>query len=536
MGKILKRPTITEKISRYKNKFGLTIAAIAAIGTFSLTDPFSSEKQKTTENETPTIEKVIEDEALTIGILKDRDDDNFENSIPLYADSKLSHLSTQLKDGTVFITEGNLMDNNTTTHKIYTFNNSGTIVSGYIEKKYATHSAVVDSKHSNIYIVKEEKGANLRSAPEITPDNRRGTIPYKSLVVGDAGNSWTNVIYLTSDSIKNGYVSSELLEKKTNLFSKDKDIHNKDNEPTIKYVVEKGEVFGIDVSGICEKQLRKLLTGEVEIPNKIPATRSGNVDISEYTHKKPNFVYIKLGASKMFSTEISPSVSPDYQALASVCEELGVPYGFYYYSTCITKEEAKKEADLIKENLAKLTEQKYNLLPFAIDVEVFIFKDLPAKHKPKADSKKDRQYNRPMKEVTSSKAELANLLEPTTGKTTLYTNRNATDDEWASRFIDIKQYQQEIRTGESHIWFVAPKGDKRHEQSMQKFIQYVKARQIVLDAKTDNTKRNLIDINVIDADAFKSYLDGTYNEKGLQFAKTNSQSKTQQVASNDRTR
>ena len=64
------------------------------------------------------------------------------------------------------------------------------------------------------------------------------------------------------------------------------------------------------------------------------------------------------------------------------CEELGIPYGFYYYSTSTTKSEANIEYENIIEEFEDLGDLKYNLLPFAIDVELGGNGDIT----------KDRQY------------------------------------------------------------------------------------------------------------------------------------------------
>lgn len=517
MKKNLRKPGITEKVLKYKNGLGLKIAAIAlaiGIGNFASVGTISEEKEQ---------------QSVTIGILKDLPNDKFENSIPLYSNSKLSLLSSELKDGTIIVTDDNIMDKNSTTYKVYTFNNKGTVVSGYIEAKYLKNAANVTTEHTQIYVVNEKSGANLRLTAEVTPDNKIGSIPHNAVVLGGKHNNWTEVIYLTSESMETGFVSGELLERKSDLFDK--------SESKIDYIVENDNVLGIDVSGIDEKELRKLLTGELQIPEQIQTRRGHNVEFSQYKHRKPNFVFIKLGASKIFSNELGKGYPTKYKELAAVCEELKVPYGFYYYSTCVNKDEAKKEFTWIKDAIDQLPDRKYNLLPFAIDVEVALAKELPTKKRDKIQQQKDRQYNASVKSVTSAKAELANLLEQTyIGKTQLYTSRNAVDSDLSSMILDVEQYQKELNTGNSHIWFVCPTPNVLHEKSMEKISHYVQSKQIVLDAKINkNPKRDLIDINSIKSNAFQSYIDGTYTKKGLEFAKNNAKRHLQKqyIAQND---
>lgn len=516
MNKILKKPKITEQILKYKNGLGLKIAAIATaigIGSFAFMGNISNEKSQ---------------EPLTIGVLKDIPDDKFENSIPLYTDSKLSVISGELKDGSLIITDKNLFNSDSFPCQIYTFNNNGTIVTGYVENKYIKNSVRVDSEHSNIYVVNEKKGANLRLTAEVAENNKACSIPYNSIVLGSKQEKWTEVVYITANSMDTGFVSGELLDKKGNLFDKE--------TPKINYVVENDNVLGIDVSGIAPQELRKLLSGELEISDKIETRRGHSVDLSQYKHKKPNFVFIKLGASKIFSKELGQGYPTGYKELAAVCEEMKVPYGFYYYSTCINKSEAQQEFTWIKNALDQLPNRDLNLLPFAIDVEVALSKELPDKKKAKAQQKVDRQYNASIKNVTSAKAELANLLEQTyIGKTQLYTSRNAVDTDLSSMILDIEQYQKELKTGQSHIWFVCPTPNVLHEKSMHKISNYVQSKQIVLDAKINNNpKRDLIDINSTNANSFMSYLSGEYAKNGLEFAKANKQNEEKQyLASND---
>jgi len=105
------------------------------------------------------------------------------------------------------------------------------------------------------------------------------------------------------------------------------------------------------------------------------------------------------------------------------------------------------------------------------------------------------------------------LLEAKLGKTKLYTGRNACDPSLASCFLDIDQYQSLLKSGPSALWFVSPLKSKIHAKSLEKFSKYITSKQIILDAKVGNNPNNLIDVNVINSEAFNNYINCTYQSK-----------------------
>ena len=216
-------------------------------------------------------------------------------------------------------------------------------------------------------------------------------------------------------------------------------------------------------------------------------------------HKNIQLVYSKLSAIKIYSKDLGKGYSTNYKKLSALCEKYKIPYGFYYYSTCISEKEANLEYNWISNLLEDLPVKAHNLLPLAIDVEVH--------------SDKDRQYNAKRSTVTSSKAKLSNLLEKKYGKTILYTSRNACDPSLKSRILDIEQYQSELHSGPSDIWFVSPKHNRLHQESSTQFNKYITAKQIALDIKIDSTPHNLIDLNTINASSFDQYISGEYIKK-----------------------
>ena len=210
--------------------------------------------------------------------------------------------------------------------------------------------------------------------------------------------------------------------------------------------------------------------------------------MSKYTNKDINYVYIRIGASG-YGNPFSFVDFDNYKELSKVCEDNKIPYGFYYYSTCITNEEAKQEANRIEMLVDSLDERNYNILPLAIDVEL--------------NQSNDRQAG---KDVTKVKAYLANLIEATQGKTILYTSRNVVEDP-STKILDLGEYNKLIETGDSDVWFVASEGNQTHNTSLQNILQTedaeINMRQIVQDGILPNGEK--YDVNVMEKDMYIKY-------------------------------
>lgn len=157
-----------------------------------------------------------------------------------------------------------------------------------------------------------------------------------------------------------------------------------------------GNVTGIDVSTLSPDVLREILQNGIS-----ERTRSvhGTFDTSQLAGKI-GYVYIKIGASTYGNGKLATLDYDNYIEQVAVCEELGVPYGFYYYSTAINVEEANMELNCIQERIEDLRQRydmKNNLLEIAVDVEL-------------SDSR-DRQYRGNIQEQTEAKAALINGIQ-----------------------------------------------------------------------------------------------------------------------------
>ena len=367
---------------------------------------------------------------------------------------------------------------------------TGWVVNGYL-KEYNEVIKVVDTS--------KEDGVNLnvRIAPgkssEKVAEIQNGTelkIPQFNIderIIKDKM-EWVKI--RLSDGTT-GYVSYE--------FLKDKELKTEIESPIVKdkivqqvldnrYVNSSGKVIGIDSSTATPEELRRLLQSETGIPSE--AKKGGKVYNTKTAQGKISFVYIKLGATA-YGTEFQLLEYEKGKEQAKVCEELEIPYGFYYYTTAITEDEARKEAEYIKNLLNDVENRDYNLLPFAIDVEL-------------ADNAaKDRQNG---KDVTNVKAYLANLIEPEVGKTILYTGGRTSSDISGEKILDLERYNAGLETGPAEIWFPAQRSQNGINGTVtQKYINdmskdaHILMLQTMLDCTVDGTK---IDINMIDENEY----------------------------------
>ena len=238
---------------------------------------------------------------------------------------------------------------------------------------------------------------NLREQPKSGTTPILAEIPYGSFVhvlgetVQSGNKTWTLVNYETPDGtqlegwVVQDYLSSYVTEQQSGQQNIDGININ-----------ASGNVTGIDISSIDPEDLRDVLKNGIS--NKTNSAH-GVFDTSQLAGQV-NFVYIKLGASSFGQGKFSTIDYNAYKKQVEVCEELGVPYGFYYYSTAVTPKEANIELECIEQRLDELKQQynmKNNVLGLAVDIE------LTAKH--------DRQYRGDIKEQTEAKATLINGIQ-----------------------------------------------------------------------------------------------------------------------------
>ncbi len=394
----------------------------------------------------------------------------------------------------------------------------GQAIKGTTEDKYLEKVTTMEErelqKYNTIYRVVPEDGVNLRKSAYVGKFNKIVAINQDEYVMGvenvassNGEEEWISCIYVNEKGTYEGYIRGDLLEKTTQI-EKDvqklrddykvkantgnrkinKIINNMGNNPN-------GKIIGIDVSQSCpEMQLRKTLQ-KGNIPKKVVNNHKILTDTSDI-QGKIDFAYIKLGSSPWGkNVEFKPIKNKNYMEQAKVCEELKIPYGFYYYTTSTSEEEADIEANYIKEEMKKLkasNELKYNILPFVQDIEV--------------SDGNDRQKG---KDCTPYRISLAKKIKPIIGDSWIYTSGKASLSEKA--IFDLDKYEQEM--GDTKVWFTAPRNpDGKIGLTNTDYIRKMRMENGVLITQTainvdigpNNDAR--VDINWADEVEFKNAL------------------------------
>lgn len=171
--------------------------------------------------------------------------------------------------------------------------------------------------------------------------------------------SWIKV---TAPDGKTGYVAKEYLRKlDSSLFSITfTDSDNADRQATVE-----GYLAADFNADFPPELLDEILTKGHQV------TSTGSYQLDMYT--KPEAVIIKMAGTGYGIFSPTNTDIEDVKKLVAVCEKHQVPYGLYYYSQALSKEEADQEIEWIKNKLgiiSELGDLKYNLLPFYLDYEI----------------------------------------------------------------------------------------------------------------------------------------------------------------------
>ena len=390
---------------------------------------------------------------------------------------------------------------------------------GYVSKDLLK-SMDIESEKQQVETEKEKEvmkvdtgsgiGLNCRSSAEIIENNIIEKIPsgVEVYLTGnnkvDEKRTWVQIEYENEDGdIIKGWVDSSYLKEVD--YSKEQNsyytpsITSRELKKIISSVQlnDDGRVTGIDSLGIKTNQIENLNNnGITENVIKSDIFKGQKIDISEM-NGHVNFVYLRIGGMG-YGKEFRELENEQLKDQVKKCEELGIPYGFYYYSTSTTKSEANIEYENIIEEFEDLGDLKYNLLPFAIDVELGGNGDIT----------KDRQYGN---DVTNAKAHLTNKLKDNFGlDVMLYTSGNCTlSTTKDANILDLEEYHR--LTGVENVWMPMPKqqsgevGD-RYKEYLQKFPKCMNLimEQEVLDTTISNGAK--IDIDTISKEEYINLL------------------------------
>ena len=475
----------------------------------------------------------------------DLSDDIIEGGIPVYLNDETSASPVIVPSDSLIISKEKIDNQKDEMVTIIAISDKGEQILGKTYVKYLYVLNVISEekleKYNTIYTVtaddvimlKDKASSDSKVIAKILSDEQ--VLGTEEITVANNNEIWKSILYISGNEFKEGYVESEYLKK---LDFKDNQIYNNDFESkdledingndikeekeekldyhelqTVlnnKTVSESGNVVGIDISNwFSPEQLRSLLMSSNQIDKYTEVetySGSGNY-ISTDTRNisgKINYVYIKIGASaygddkpfRILKSEI-------YKEQVAVCEELGIPYGFYYYSTAITSEEAEQEANTFIELVDSIEKRDYNILPPALDIEV-------------VRNDGDRQLG---KNLSYEKSVFTNIVSAKLGPVLLYTGGGIVlgDD----KTIDYEEYKSYLDIESLGIWLASPREVNGNYSDLN--LSYLESlgkdvlvRQDVLDAKLITSDNNYkVDINIIDEDVFDQLIKEGVVRKGI---------------------
>lgn len=382
---------------------------------------------------------------------------------------------------------------------------NGDILEGEISRRDYDGMLHITSKEMSQYDIRRvvsQSSANVRSSGEIRDDNIISAVPSGDYVLAKRATTpeaddkeWLSVLVVDGDNINEGYMREDVISEIVYSVSEKNDSEEIIDLGDIK-TNNLGTVTGIDISSsMPSSQLRELLQNG--IPSNVESS-FGNYDTSNLAGEI-NYVYIKIGASGYGKGKINPLEYDAYIGQVEVCEELGIPYGFYYYSTAITEQEAQEELECIEQRIKDLRQRynlKYNMLEIALDVELH--------------GENDRQYKGDIKEQTRAKAEILNgIIERGLSDNVLLYSSRRTITPNGDQIIDLEYLMSKLSYPEKvSLWqssLMHQNGEMK--DSLQETIDYAESYgmsnvvcQLVLDTKGE--KIGDCDINSMEIEHF----------------------------------
>ena len=474
------------------------------------------------------------DDLISLAFAVDSLNDSFETRVPVVIDNGVIET---IPDNSIVFVHGNINSGN---NEIIALDENGKKITGIIDGCYLRNIPFSNMlslyNYNEIYRINPSQACvKLISDPSNLDESFIDTIDGGQFVLVDSENTWTeneqsysNVLYPNNNEVIYGYINSKYLEQITpdNILdfnipsNSDTSFIDKPKLPQeITINVWKNNsgksVTGIDFcSGMLPNNLNTLLSQKKEqIPNIVyDGDYKTDADVSDISGKI-NFAYIKIGASSYGQNTIW-SLSENYKAFldqALECEKNKIPYGFYYYSTCRTNEEAETEGNFIIKLVNSADEYckeklnhslNYNILPIAIDVELG----------PDGPDRQECKYAG-IESLSKSKATLTNLLNNKLGDSILYTGNQMLFNN-NSKIMDIDLYNDNLiqPTQFWHISECSPDGKilSSHQNSREiiKNKNGIFMDQVKLSASIplNNKSTVQVDLNTINYDTFINYI------------------------------
>ena len=402
----------------------------------------------------------------------------------------------------------------------------GDVLQGSTDSKYIQKKGKIKTDelrdYSYIYqVVNVDDYLNVRNNTSLEEESKIGELYKGELVIGknvvDSDENdidWIPFLYEVDGKFEEAYLSSDYVRIVGRMYGKEKqaEILGKEEEEVLlqqKRVNENGKVVGIDISeSTSPEALEKLLTNPNAIPSKgykhVRNLDTGEMILTEFDMsdlKGPiNYVFIKIGARGYGKEGNMVEYGDIFKEQAEVCENLEIPYGFYYYSTATDEKEAKEEVRYVRHALDKLESRRYNVLPFVIDSEA------EAGH---------RTYK---KDQTDVLAYWINKAEKSTGKVMLYTMGMNAATFSEGRIIDLDRLNKKVKSGLVNLWLSSHRNPENTGVYGENYSEDVEKQgeitmtQTITGVFNEDAGLGAIDIDIIDEEKYDKLIQDRLSE------------------------
>lgn len=283
-----------------------------------------------------------------------------------------------------------------------------------------------------------------------------------------------------------------------------------------------GNVVGIDSVAYTPEQLEELLTSKNAIPSEVYYQGSERYDTADI-QGKVDFVLISVGARGWGEAGNMVDSGDKYKKLAEVCEKHKIPYGFYFYSTALTFEEADEEINYCRNAINSIEDRKYNLLPLVADFETLTIRD--------EDGNITEQSRLIGNDVTDVAAYWLNQSEKYFGKTMIYTApRNMTEGGY-DYIINLQRLNEKVHSGKPDFWIPAMRYSNDYTKIQgQNYLDpleddmNIKIIQTILDSNNKESGLPKVDINIATKESIREIIKKRWKEQMDQYLGIDSKS------------
>ena len=383
------------------------------------------------------------------------------------------------------------------------------ILEGWVAGEYLS---TTESNMIRVVNSPEVGHLNFRENFGIEQDNKILEIPHGTAVrvleentqKGEDGYTWVRVSlegyvaesYLSKDKPETNRVNQNGFSEGIGQSIVGEPIRGKlKYDPPVAYAAD-GSIIPCGIPGIDTVMVTDAMSYQKLFTNGIPDSmmaKGVSYDTSLFSsqNNQSQFAMIKIGASGYGAKGTKLSLIDcieKYKAQIEVCEKNKIPYGLYYYSTSISREEAEKEAqrivDIINELKSDGTIKDYFVLGVSVDREVYDEADRQMVYgggKYEYGSSKNRIER--VKNVTEATAYMLNYIlnSGVTDIANVYIAKRCFEEGNAEQLVDMKSLYNQLddqNKNKVYIWLVShlisiKNGQDYYTGTLQETLEYL---------------------------------------------------------------